>query len=274
MVNPDSLYQAWAALDPERAPADGPVAFCGELGPENLLAAYRSGAYPFPVSDPLLRDFNEARWEEQVAEGLISVFGGGDPYAVAWWSPDPRPVIPVAGVHLGHRLTGRLRNRLRWSTSLNRAFAQVVEECRTDREPRWLTDELVDSLTLLHQDGSALSAEVWEDDELIGGVFGLRIGPVLSLDSMFHRRPDAGKVAVADLADRFGQVGGLLLDAQRDSPQTRALGAVPLPRARYLDLLRTLPESPPLDALPLPAGRLATSPHGPDRSSRTWPGRP
>ncbi|WP_370084497.1 leucyl/phenylalanyl-tRNA--protein transferase [Streptacidiphilus sp. MAP12-16] len=256
-----TTYEAWAALDLTRAPASGPVAFCGELSPENLLAAYRSGVYPFPVSDPLLRDLNEARWEEQVADGLIAVIGDDDPYTVAWWSPDPRPVIPVAGVHLGHRLARRLRNRLPWSTSLNRAFVRVVEECRTGREPRWLTDELVDSLTHLHQDGRALSAEVWEGDELIGGVFGLRTGPILSLDSMFHRRDDAAKVAVADLAARFCQVGGLLLDAQWDSPQARALGVFALPRAHYLDLLRTSPELPPLSACLLPARRLAILPH-------------
>ncbi|WP_035803208.1 leucyl/phenylalanyl-tRNA--protein transferase [Kitasatospora mediocidica] len=249
----------WAALDLSLAPAGGPVAFCGDLGPESLLAAYRAGLYPFPAADPMLRDLNEALFEEQVADGRVALVGREDidPYAVSWWSPDPRPVLPVAGMRLGRTLAKQVRNRAPWSTSLNRAFGEVVEACREGREPRWLTKELVDSLALLHESGWALSAEVWEDDALVGGVFGVRAGAVLSLDSMFHRRSNAAKVAVADLAARFGQVGGVLLDTQWDSPQTRGIGAGPLPRTRYLDLLHTSPDLPPPAAHPLPARRLA-----------------
>jgi len=254
-------HRSWASLDLSRAPADGPVAFCGDLGPENLLAAYRAGVYPFPAAEPVLRDLNEALFEELVADGQVAIVGDDyrDPYSVAWWSPDPRPVIPVDAGRLGRSLAKHLRNRLSWSTSLNRAFGRVVEECRTGREPRWLTAELVDSLNRLHEQGWALSAEVWEDGELIGGVFGVRTGPVLSLDSMFHRRSDAAKVAITDLAARFRQVGGLLLDTQWDSPQTRLLGATPVSRSRYLALLRASPDLPPPEALTLPARRLAAS---------------
>ncbi|MDH6114954.1 leucyl/phenylalanyl-tRNA--protein transferase [Kitasatospora sp. MAP12-15] len=250
---------SWAALDLRRAPAGGPVAFCGDLGPANLLAAYRAGLFPFPAAGPLLRDLNEARYEQQVADGLIALVGDDarDPYAVSWWCPDPRPVLAVEGVRPGRSLAKQLRNRTPWSTSLNRAFGQVVEECRTDREPQWLTEELADSMASLHASGWALSAEVWEGETLVGGVFGLRAGPVLSLDSMFHRRSNAGKVALADLADRFARVGGALLDTQWDSPQTRAIGAAPLPRSRYLDLLRGAPAPPSPPDHPLPARRLA-----------------
>jgi leucyl/phenylalanyl-tRNA--protein transferase len=147
-------------------------------------------------------------------------------------------IVPNAA-HLGRRLARRLRNQLTWSTSLDREFARVVEECRVGRTPRWLTDRLKQGLCGLYEGGHAHSAEVWEDGELIGGAYGVRIGAVLSLDSMFHRRPGAARVAIVALADRFAAAGGLLLDAQWDGPVVRSLGGNLLPRARYLELLRS-----------------------------------
>ncbi|MER5865949.1 leucyl/phenylalanyl-tRNA--protein transferase [Kitasatospora sp. NPDC002040] len=220
-------------MDLSGAPADGPVAFGGSLDAPTLLGAYRAGLFPFPAADPVLAAFNEVRWE-----GSRAVLAGGDdPYAVAWWSPDPRPVLAVDGL--------RAKVRPGWRYSTGRAFDQVLEECRKGREPRWLTDELATVLRELHRDGWAVSGEVWDGDELVGGVFGVRAGPVLSLDSMFHHRPGAGTAALGDLAARFGAVGGRLLDAQWDSPHLRSLGAELLPRERYLAVLRE-PDTPPL----------------------------
>jgi leucyl/phenylalanyl-tRNA---protein transferase len=237
-------HRSWNSVDLSAAPADGPVAFCADLSPAGLLAGYRAGAYPLPTEDEFARYLNEARCEDLVAAGTIAVVGpeggmpGEVPYDVPWWSPDPRPVITPDAVHLGRRLARRLRNQLDWSTSLDREFAQVLEECRAGRSPRWLTDRLKQGLCGLYEDGYAHSVEVWEDGELIGGAFGVQIGPVLSLDSMFHRRPDAARVAIVALAARFAETGGLLLDAQWDSPAVRSLGGTLLPRARYLELLR------------------------------------
>lgn len=221
----------WQELDLSEAPADGPVAFGGSLDAPTLLGAYRAGLFPFPADGPVLAAFNEARW----ADGPAVLVGGDDPYALAWWSPDPRPVLAV----------DRLRARSRWTCTVGRAFGQVLEECRAGREPRWLTDELMATLGELHRDGRAVSGEVWEGDELVGGAYGIRVGPVLSLDSMFHRRPGAGTAALAGLAARFGAVGGRLLDAQWDSPHVRSLGAELLPRDRYLAVLSE-PDTPPL----------------------------
>ncbi len=200
-----------------------------------------------PAADDYARYLTEARCEDAVAAGTIAVVGtDGEtpdevPYGVPWWSPDPRPVIAPGGVRLGRRLARRLRNRARWWTSADREFARVVEECRAGRSPRWLTDALKQGLCGLHEAGHAHSAEVWEDGELIGGAFGVRIGPVLSLDSMFHRRSDAARVAIADLAARFAEAGGLLLDVQWDSPAVRGLGSAAVPRDGYLELLRSTP---------------------------------
>jgi leucyl/phenylalanyl-tRNA--protein transferase len=106
----------------------------------------------------------------------------------------------------------------------------VAEQCRAGREPRWLTDPLLESLVVLHEKGWAHSVEVWQHDELIGGAFGVAVGPVLSGDSIFARRPEAARVAVADLAARFAAAGGQLIDAQWDGPFLRSLGANPMPR--------------------------------------------
>ncbi|MEU1852526.1 leucyl/phenylalanyl-tRNA--protein transferase [Streptomyces sp. NPDC019990] len=255
-----SRYPGWAALDVLEAAHDGPVAFCSDLSPPGLLAAYRAGVYPFPAPDEYTRALNEVLYADQVQEGRISLMGdaSGDPYAVSWWSPDPRPVLPVSAARLSRSLARRLRNRLPWTTSLDRRFEGVVRACRAGRTPLWLTDELIAGLVRLHELGHAHSVEVWEDGELVGGVFGLRVGSVFSMDSMFFHRPGASKVAVADLAARFGLAGGLLLDAQRDSPHVRGLGCVPVPREQYLRHLRDMTrDSHPIPAATLPARRLA-----------------
>jgi leucyl/phenylalanyl-tRNA---protein transferase len=250
----------WESLDVLKAAPDGPVAFSAGLSPAGLLAAYRAGAYPFPAPDEYARALNEVVFGEQVQEGRIQLIGeeSADPYAVSWWSPDPRPVLPVAATHLSRSLARRLRNRLPWSTSLDRQFERVVRACRADRTPLWLTEELIASLIRLHDLGHAHSVEVWENGDLVGGVFGVRIGSVFSMDSMFFHRPDASKVAVVDLAARFGQTGGELLDAQWDSMHVRGLGGVLIPREDYVrHLRRTRLDGHPMLTATLPAWRLA-----------------
>ncbi|MFF9809243.1 leucyl/phenylalanyl-tRNA--protein transferase [Streptomyces coeruleorubidus] len=255
-----SRCPGWEALDVLEAAPDGPVAFSADLSPGGLLAAYRAGVYPFPASDEYTRALNEVVFADAVEEGRIRLVGEflADPFAVSWWSPDPRPVLPVSAAHLSRSLARRLRNRLPWSTSLDRGFERVVRECRGDRVPLWLTEELIASLVRLHELGHAHSVEVWEDGDLVGGVFGLRIGSVFSMDSMFFRRPGASKVAVSDLAARFAQAGGELLDAQRDSPHVRDLGGVLIPREQYVrHLRRSSCDSLPMPTATLPARRLA-----------------
>jgi len=258
-----SRCPCWEALDVLEAAPDAPVAFGADLSPAGLLAAYRAGVYPFPASDEYARAINEVVFADQVQEGRIRLVGeeSADPYSVSWWSPDPRPVLPVSAPHLSRSFARRLRNRLSWSTSLDRRFEAVVRECRTDRVPLWLTDELIASLVRLHELGHAHSIEVWEDGEdgdLIGGVFGIQVGSVFSMDSMFFHRPGASKVAVTDLAARFAQAGGELLDAQRDNPHIRDLGCVLIPREQYVRYLRRTPhDTLPIPTATLPARRLA-----------------
>ncbi|WP_260848848.1 leucyl/phenylalanyl-tRNA--protein transferase [Streptomyces sp. SLBN-118] len=255
-----SRCPGWETLDVLGAAPDGPVAFSADLSPTSLLKAYRAGVYPFPASDEYTRVLNEVVFADQVEDGRIPLVGedSADPYAVSWWSPDPRPVLPVSAAHLSRSLARQLRNKLPWSTSMNQRFEQVVRECSTDRDPLWLTEELIASLISLHELGHAHSVEVWEGDDLVGGVFGLQVGSVVSMDSMFFHRPGASKVAVSDLAARFAEAGGELLDAQRDSPHVRGLGALLVPRKEYVRHLRgTGRDGLPMPTATLPARRLA-----------------
>jgi len=187
-----------------------------------VLGAYRKGIVPLPASGDYFATLNEFRYSGEVATGTIAIVGdaGGDPYSVAWWSPDPRPVIGVGRVHLGRNVRKRLRHDA-LTTSADAAFGRVVEACRAGREPRWLTDQLVDTLTELHGQGWAHSIEVWRDDDLVGGAMGIGIGGVISGDSLFgrrgaHRRA-VGRPAAA-LARRHADGARALPGADRRRP--------------------------------------------------------
>ncbi|HEX8345887.1 MAG TPA: leucyl/phenylalanyl-tRNA--protein transferase, partial [Actinoplanes sp.] len=195
MPSPVRPRPVWQHLDLTAAPTDGPVAFGDDLSPRTLLDAYRRGLYPFPTPSIEHQLLNELSYGDDVAAGRIAVqTSSRDPYGIAWCSPDPRPVIA------GHAPVQRsLRRQLRntaWTTTLDACFDRVVAECRQRREEHWLTDELLTSLTRLHACGYAHSVEVWDGADLIGGVFGIRIGAVFSADSQFTLRSGAGKTAV------------------------------------------------------------------------------
>ena len=259
---PASRYPGWESF---RFPApaadgdgDGPVAFCPDLSPASVLGAYQRGIIPLPASKDYFSILSEFRYEDQVAAGSIAVVGDGRgyPYSVAWWSPDPRPVIGVGAVHLGRNVRKRLRHDA-LTTTADAAFGQVAEACRADREPRWLTDTLLRTLCELHAEGWAHSIEVWLDGELAGGALGIGIGGVMSGDSLFGRHPGAAAIAVADMSARLAAAGGVLVDAQWDTPFLRSLGAMPMPRDRYLALLDSQAARPvPLPTCSLPARRL------------------
>jgi leucyl/phenylalanyl-tRNA--protein transferase len=253
-------YPDWESLEiTPAAPAGLPAAFCADLSPASVLGAYRRGIIPMPAPDEHFRTVNEYRYEDLVADGTIAVVGHGDPYWVAWWSPDPRPVIGVSGVHLGVHLGRNVRRQLRrhdLRTTAGAAFGRVAEECRAGREPRWLTDPLLAALTVLHAEGWAHSIEVWLDGDLAGGAIGIGIGRVISGDSLFGRQPGAAAIAVADMAARLAAAGGLLIDAQQDSPFLRSLGAEPMPRKHYLPRLAGSAERIALPGEALPARRL------------------
>jgi leucyl/phenylalanyl-tRNA--protein transferase len=208
---------------------------------------------------------NEFRYEDLVRSGTIALVGEADPYQVAWWSPDPRPVIPVdaagnaGAVHLTRNVRKLLR-RGRERTTANAAFRQVLEECRAGREPRWLTDELLETMVELHSSGWAHSIEVWDGEDLVGGAFGIGVGRMISGDSLFSGRSGMAAIAVADMAERLGRAGGVLVDAQWDSPFLRLLGARPMPRDQFLSSLSASGSRVALPGETLDARRLLAPP--------------
>jgi len=238
-------------------PGDGLVAFCADLSPASVLGACRRGIFPLPAPHEYARTLNEFTYEDQVAAGMIAIIGDerDDPYWAAWWSPDPRPVISADGLHLGRNIRKRLRHD-GLTTTADAAFARVAQACRAHREPRWLTDSLLGTLTQLHDEGWAHSIEVWLGEDLVGGAMGIGVSGVVSGDSLFGRHPGAAAIAVADLRARLTAAGGSLLDAQWDSPFLRSLGAGPVARRRYLAQLDHPLEPVPLPADALPAQRL------------------
>ncbi|WP_208921477.1 leucyl/phenylalanyl-tRNA--protein transferase [Streptomyces capitiformicae] len=248
----------WESLNVLAAPTEGPAAFGGDLGPRSLLTAYRHGLYPFPAETAEHCIVNELTYEADVAAGRVKLIPGyDDPFSIAWCSPDPRPVILVQQARIQRSLRRQLRKETGWTTTADVCFERVARQCRAGRTERWLTDDLLRGLCLLHELGHAHSVEVWDGDELIGGVLGVRVGAVFSADSQFTLRSGAGKAAVADLTRRFAEAGGLAVDVQRDGDHVRLLGAQPMSRRQYFGLLSARDEGRPLATGRLPARRLA-----------------
>ncbi|WP_369174193.1 leucyl/phenylalanyl-tRNA--protein transferase [Streptomyces sp. R28] len=220
----------------DSAPADAPVAIGGRLDPATVLGGYRHGLFPMHAATPAHVEVNHALYEDSVAAGATVVLDSPlpDPYELVWWSPDPRPVIPYGGLTKARSLMKLLRNRLTWTTTANQDFARVLAECRRDRTPEWLTTELCACMVVLHDQGWAHSVEVWEDEELVGGAIGIGTGEVFVLDTCFHRRDNASKVALLDMEHRLAGAGVTMLDVEWDSERSRRLGARPLPRQQFL----------------------------------------
>lgn len=244
----------WLAVRAGDLPSEGPTAFSSEVGPRDLLAAYREGLYPFPAATTEEAVLNELRYAGEVADGRIVIDDTPRPYAVAWVSPDPRPVIELQVRRPGRTLRRLARQRADWRSTVDQCFSRVVEQCAAGRTVSWITSELRAALGCLHADGIAHSVELWRGDRLIGGTFGIQLGAVFSADSQFTGEPGAGKLAVVDLMTRFAEAGGELLDVQHGTTHTTNLGARPMPRHAYVQALtdrRDLPISIPSEPRPI-----------------------
>ncbi len=192
---------------PDPAPGDGEViAAGGDLEPGTVLDAYRRGLFPMRV------------------DGVL-----------AWWSPDPRGVIPLDGFHVSRSLRAAIR---RFEIRVDSAFGAVMRACADPgREHGWIDESFVVAYTRLHELGWAHSVETWHDDRLVGGLYGLRIGGLFAGESMFHAATDASKVACRATVELLRIDGARLFDVQWTTPHLRTLGAVDVTRAEYLRLL-------------------------------------
>jgi leucyl/phenylalanyl-tRNA--protein transferase len=196
-------------LDPELADADGLVAIGGDLSPARLLEAYRRGIFPW--------------------------FDEDSPYL--WWSPDPRCVLELNGLHVPRRLARTLRGG-RFTVTFDRAFGEVIRGCADRPEGTWISAEMIEAYTLLHRLGHAHSVEAWCGEVLAGGVYGVSLGGLFAGESMFTRVRDASKVALVRLVERLRGRGYQLFDLQCINEHTARLGAVEVPRRDYLARLR------------------------------------
>lgn len=225
---------------PYELPADGqsPVAVGGDLDPATMVGAYRRGLFPWPAIDGLAAARLRRQFATPVADGRIPSLSGSGPATLdlPWWSPDPRGVVPAGGVHVSRTLRWRLRSS-GWTATVDEAFGEVVRHCCRGGPNEWITVDLVAAYDRLHELGWAHSFEVWADDVLLGGHFGLVVGGVYACESMFHLRTDASKVAFVDFDARFAAAGGRLIDVQLASPHLTTLGAVEMPRPEYLRTL-------------------------------------
>lgn len=213
------------------ADEDGVVAVGGDLEPATLLEAYRSGMFPMPVDPP-----------------------AGKSDLIAWWSPDPRGVIPLDGLRVSRSLRRSMR---RYEVTVDVAFDAVVKSCADPARPSgWITSEIETAYSRLHRLGWAHSVETWvpETGALVGGLYGVTIGGFFAGESMFSTRVDASKVALVRLVELLSEgdastqgLPGRLLDVQWATSHLQRLGAVAVQRENYLGLLRHALElsSPP-----------------------------
>ena len=191
--------------DPARAPAHGLVAAGGDLEPGTILAAYRGGIFP---------------WPDREAELL-------------WWSPDPRAILPLDGFHESRSLR-RKRRLARFHITADRACRDVIKACADRPEGTWIIPSMIAAYSRLHELGWVHSIEVWHDEKLVGGLYGVAIGGFFAAESMFHAESDASKIAVATFVEHLRKASFELLDVQFRTDHLASLGVVEIPRRTYM----------------------------------------
>lgn len=202
--------------DPQSALKDpeGLLAAGGDLTPEWLLEAYSSGIFPWYNEPPIF-----------------------------WWSPETRPIINPAHVRINQSLK-RAVKRLEGRFTLNHCFNDVIRSCSEPRmiegerfNQTWINDDIIKAYTELHKLGHAHSVEMWVDNELVGGMYGVQIGANFFGESMFSRADNASKLCFLSFCQFFASKGGQLIDCQMTSPHMQRLGATPVGRSHFLQLI-------------------------------------
>jgi leucyl/phenylalanyl-tRNA--protein transferase len=191
---------------PETADDEGLLAVGGDLSPERLLFAYGQGIFPW------------------YSENMPPM----------WWSPNPRAVIDADSLHVSRSLTREL-GRGRFHVTCNIAFENVMLECGREREDgTWILPEMVSAYVKLHQLGHGLSFEVWQERRLVGGLYGVLSAGLFAAESMFHREPNASKVALVSAVRQLFASGVKLFDVQFLTPHLASMGAYEIRRPDYL----------------------------------------
>jgi len=179
------------------------------LTPEVLIAAYANGIFPMDVDG-----------------------------SIEWFSPDPRGIIELDGFHVPSNV-GRLYRSGRFAVRVDSCFEAVMRACADREEGTWISEEIVAAYLRLHKLGFAHSVETWQAGELAGGLYGVAVGGAFFGESMFHRRPNASKIALVAAVERLRERGFVLLDIQFITPHLRQFGAREIPRVEYLMRLKS-----------------------------------
>jgi len=216
-----SVNDSFQFPDPREAEPPGIVASGGNLSPGMLVSAYRQGIFPwFNEEDPIL-----------------------------WWSPDPRFVLYPDRLHVSKSMRRVLKRGL-FRITFDTAFDQVISECAARERPgqdgTWITEEMRDAYSVLHRLGIAHSVEAWQEERLVGGLYGLSLGKIFFGESMFTHSANASKTAFIVLVRALSAHGVGLIDCQVYTHHLSTLGAEDIPRSRYLAELNSLLEEPGL----------------------------
>lgn len=214
----DDAPDAFPPVDNALSEPDGLLAAGGDLSTPRLLAAYRRGIFPW--------------------------YDDGQP--LLWWSPDPRCVFQRGDLHVARRLKKEIRSSA-LEIRVNTAFADVIEACagpRAHQPGTWITADMQQAYIRLHGEGWAHSIEVWRDDQLVGGLYGLAIGRAFFGESMFSKESNSSKLALLaiDMLLNDGRLG--ILDCQVKSRHLVTLGATAMPRTEFVAELAELCEPP------------------------------
>lgn len=197
---------------PELAREDGLLAIGGDLSVDRLILAYRMGIFPW--------------------------YSEGEP--IFWWSPDPRMVLFPDEFRVSRRLRRTLKGGA-FSITMDTAFSEVVEACAAARYPgregTWITSDMLDAYSALHQAGYAHSIECWRDGRLAGGLYGISLGACFFGESMFSAESNASKVALASLVSHSRAWGFNVIDCQIPSKHLETIGAREIPRTHFLKLV-------------------------------------
>ena len=190
---------------------NGLLAAGGDLSPARLLAAYRHGCFPwYQDGQPLL-----------------------------WWSPDPRTVLYPDELHVSRSLRKKMRQGV-FTVTFDQAFKDVIEGCAGPRDysdGTWITTPMQDAYIELHRLGAAHSVEVWQNDQLVGGLYGLAMGQLFFGESMFSRTTDASKAGFATLVERLKEWGFKLIDCQMPTEHLASFGSRSIPRHVFAETL-------------------------------------
>lgn len=212
LLDPDNPEAPFPPVEQAEREPDGLLAVGGDLSPQRLLNAYRHGIFPWYSDDqPLL-----------------------------WWSPDPRTVLIPERIKISRSLKKSLRNRP-FRVTFDQAFGEVIDACaapRKEADGTWITDEMKDAYSHLNHLGYAHSVEVWHQDKLVGGLYGIAIGQVFFGESMFSRVSDGSKIALVYLAMQLMEWRFKMIDCQLHSTHLISLGAEEISRHLFCQRLK------------------------------------